>query len=59
VSSEDLRDTIAAWRSRRRFNDRSEEFLDDMLTRAARYDVVFVSPRQWNWLRDLARQAGK
>ena len=45
-------------RTRRQFDPRSEEFLDNMQARATRYARVFMSPRQASWLQDLARQAG-
>jgi hypothetical protein len=58
VSGVDLRDTVVAIRARRRFNDRSEGFLDSLLIDAGRHEVVFISFRRWRWLADLARRAG-
>ena len=40
------------------FGSRSEDFLDGLLARAHRYDAVFLSARQRQWLDDLARRAG-
>ena len=36
----------------------AEEFLDSLLDRAERYDVVFVSLKMRHWIVDLMRQAG-
>jgi hypothetical protein len=47
-----LRDS-GAW-----LGPRSEQFLDGLLARARRYDAVFLSARQRQWLDDLARRAG-
>jgi hypothetical protein len=49
---------ITSIRERRRFNSKSEGFLDDMLSRANQYRSVYVSEKQRKWLNDLARQAG-
>jgi hypothetical protein len=39
-------------------NKRAREFLAGMMDRANIYDLVFLSDKQWIWLRDLARRAG-
>jgi hypothetical protein len=49
---------VEALRAARRFTARSEEFLDSMLARAGRFDVVHLSPKQKRWLEDLALKAG-
>ena len=36
---------------------RSEEFLDGLLERAGRFSTVFLSPKQKQWLDDLALKA--
>ena len=48
---------VEALRAARRFTARSEEFLDSMLERAGRFDVVRLSPKQKRWLEDLALKA--
>jgi hypothetical protein len=48
---------IEALRAARRFTARSEEFLDSLLERAGRFDVVHLSPKQKHWLEDLALKA--
>ena len=48
---------VEALRAGRRFTARSEEFLDSMLERAGRFDVVHLSPKQKRWLEDLALKA--
>jgi hypothetical protein len=48
---------VEALRAARRFTARSEEFLDSMLERAGRFDVVHLSPKQKRWLEDLALKA--
>jgi hypothetical protein len=48
---------VEALRAARRFTARSEEFLDSMLERAGRFDVVHLSPKQKRWLEDLAMKA--
>ncbi len=53
----ELIDLIAALREARQFTARSEEFLDGLLERADRYDVVHLSPKQKRWLEDLALKA--
>jgi hypothetical protein len=58
VSSVDLRDTVEAIRTRRRYNAKSEAFLDELFARADQHDVVFISYRRWRWLTDLAQRAG-
>ena len=55
---QELVDLVAALRaSGRRFTARSEEFLDSLLERARRFDVVHLSPKQKRWLEDLALKA--
>ena len=49
---------ITTLREMRRFNRKSEDFLDSMLARAGQYRNVYVSAKQRQWLHDLARQAG-
>jgi hypothetical protein len=54
----ELVDLVEALReSGRPFTARSEEFLDSMLERAGRFDVVHLSPKQKRWLEDLALKA--
>jgi hypothetical protein len=48
---------VEALRASRRFTARSEEFLDSLLERASRFDVVRLSPKQKRWLEDLALKA--
>jgi hypothetical protein len=48
---------VEALRAARRFTARSEEFLDGLLERASRFDVVRLSPKQKRWLEDLALKA--
>jgi hypothetical protein len=48
---------VEALRASRRFTARSEEFLDSLLERAGRFDVVHLSPKQKRWLEDLALKA--
>jgi hypothetical protein len=48
---------VEALRAARRFTARSEEFLDSLLERAGRFDVVHLSPKQKRWLEDLALKA--
>jgi hypothetical protein len=48
---------VEALRASRRFTARSEEFLDSLLERAGRFDVVHLSPKQKRWLADLALKA--
>ena len=48
---------VEALRAARRFTARSEEFLDGLLERAGRSDVVHLSPKQKRWLEDLALKA--
>ena len=48
---------VEALRAARRFTARSEEFLDSMLERARRFDMVHLSPKQKRWLEDLALKA--
>jgi hypothetical protein len=48
---------VAALRAVRQFTARSEEFLDGLLERADRFDVVHLSPKQKKWLEDLALKA--
>jgi len=48
---------VEALRASRRFTARSEEFLDGLLERAGRFDVVHLSPKQKRWLEDLALKA--
>jgi hypothetical protein len=48
---------VEALRATRRFTARSEEFLDGLLERAGRFDVVHLSPKQKRWLEDLALKA--
>jgi hypothetical protein len=48
---------VEALRASRRFTARSEEFLDGLLERARRFDVVHLSPKQKRWLEDLALKA--
>jgi hypothetical protein len=43
---------VEALRAARRFTARSEEFLDSMLERAGRFDVVHLSPKQKRWLEE-------
>jgi hypothetical protein len=57
VSADKMRQTVAALRARRRFNESSEGFLDSMLERADMDDVVLLSPKQYKWMHDLLRQA--
>lgn len=57
VSADEMRQTIAALRARRRFNASSEGFLDSMLERADMDDVVLLSPKQCKWMHDLVRRA--
>ena len=53
-----LIDLVAALRvSGIRFTLRSEEFLESLLERAHRFDVVHLSPKQKRWLEDLALKA--
>ena len=52
-----LRTTIEMMRGRRRFDAKSEEFLDGMLWRAKNYSAVYVTRKQWKWLCDLAAKA--
>jgi hypothetical protein len=59
MNSVDLAHFIEALRgSGFTFNARSEEFLDSLLQRADRFNVVYLSPRQQQWLADLASRAG-
>jgi hypothetical protein len=59
MDSDDLIDLVEAIRdSGAEFNDRSEGFLNSLLGRANRYDAVFLSPKQRNWLASLAARAG-
>ena len=53
----ELIDLITALREARQFTARSEEFLDSLLERADRYDVVHLSAKQKRWLEDLALKA--
>ena len=53
----ELIDLITALREARQFTARSEEFLDNLLERADRYDVVHLSAKQKRWLEDLALKA--
>jgi hypothetical protein len=48
---------VEALRAARRFTARSEEFLDSLLERAGRFDVVHLSAKQKRWLEDLALKA--
>lgn len=48
---------VEALRAARRFTARSKEFLDGLLERAGRFDVVRLSPKQKRWLEDLALKA--
>ena len=48
---------VEALRAARRFTARSEEFLDSMLERAGRFEVVHLSAKQKRWLEDLAQKA--
>jgi hypothetical protein len=48
---------VEALRASRRFTARSEEFLDSLLERAGRFDVVHLSPKQKRWLENLALKA--
>jgi hypothetical protein len=52
-----VRQPVEALREARRFTARSEEFLDSLLERAGRFDVVHLSPKQKRWLEDLALKA--
>lgn len=58
VPASALRTTIEMIRAKRKFNAKSEAFLDSMLWRAKSYSTVYVSEKQWKWLCDLAAQAG-
>jgi hypothetical protein len=58
VGSVDLVRFIEARGSGVTLNTRSEEFLDSLLERADRFNVVYLSPRQQQWLSDLASRAG-
>ena len=59
VDAEELVDLVTRLRdSGAMLGSRSEEFLDGLLARARRYDAVFLSARQRQWLDDLARRAG-
>jgi hypothetical protein len=54
----DLIDLITMVRdSGARIGSRSEEFLDGLLERAGRFTTVFLSPKQKQWLDDLALKA--
>jgi hypothetical protein len=53
----ELVNLVEALRASRRFTARSEEFLDSLLERAGRFDVVHLSPKQKRWLEDLALKA--
>jgi hypothetical protein len=48
---------VEALRASCRFTARSEEFLDSLLERAGRFDVVHLSQKQKRWLEDLALKA--
>ena len=58
VPADELIALVETLRARRRFDRNSEEFLDSLLDRADRYNVVFLSPKMWNWLQDLVVRAG-
>jgi hypothetical protein len=59
MDSYDLIDLVEAIRdSAAEFNERSEGFLNSLLGRANRYDAVFLSAKQRQWLADLAARAG-
>jgi hypothetical protein len=54
----ELIDLIATVReSGARIGSRSEEFLDGLLERAGRFATVYLSPKQKQWLDDLALKA--
>jgi hypothetical protein len=57
VLDHELVSLVEALRASRRFTARSEEFLDSLLERAGRFDVVHLSPKQKRWLEDLALKA--
>lgn len=48
---------IEVLRASCRFTPRSEDFLDSLLDRAGRFDVVHLSPKQKRWLDDLVLKA--
>ena len=48
---------VTALRASRRFTARSEQFLDSLIERAERHDVVHLSAKQIRWLDDLALKA--
>jgi hypothetical protein len=58
VPASALRTTIEMIRAKRKFNAKSEAFLDSMLWRAKSHSTVYVSKKQWKWLCGLAAQAG-
>jgi hypothetical protein len=59
MDAEDLIDTIATLRdSGAWLGPRSDDFLNGLLSRARRYDAVFLSAKQKQWLDDLIRKAG-
>ena len=58
ICAEDLVDLITTVRdSGAWFGPRSEEFLDGLLERAGRFAAVYLSPKQKQWLDDLALKA--
>jgi hypothetical protein len=48
---------LEALRASRRFTARSEEFLDSLLERAGRFEVVHLSPKQKRWVEDPVLKA--
>jgi hypothetical protein len=59
MDSDDLVGLIEEIRaSRVTLTTRSEMFLNSLLGRAHIYDAVFLSPKQQDWLADLAAKAG-
>lgn len=41
-------------------NERSQQFVDDQIERFERYgESTTLSPKQWNWLRELYEKATK